>query len=140
MRVVLDTNVIISALARPASLPGQLLISWRKGQFTLLCCAEQLSEIRRVTRYVKVAALVASSSAGRMVNQLRRDAAMIDHLPTIDRSPDPFDNYLLALAEAGRSDYLVTGDKADLLDLNRHRSTRIVSVRALAEMLGIQAG
>lgn len=137
MRVVLDTNVIISALARPASLPAQLLISWRKGQFTLLCCAEQLNEIRRVTRYVKVAALVSPSSAGRMVNQLRRDAAMIDHLPTIDRSPDPFDNYLLALAEAGDADFLVTGDKADLLLLRNHGATQIASVRQFAGSMKI---
>jgi uncharacterized protein len=138
VRVVLDTNVIISALARPVSLPGQLLFAWRKGQFTLLCCAEQLAEIRRVSRYGKIAALVSPPLAGKIVNQLKRGAAMIDPLPTVDRSPDPFDNYLLALAEAGSADYLVTGDKADLLALGRHGATRIVPVRAFAEMLGLQ--
>ena len=135
MRVVLDTNVIISALARPISLPGQLVIAWRKGQFTLLCCAEQLAEIRRVTRYGKIAALVAPPLAGKMVNQLKRGAAMIGPLPPVDRSPDPFDNYLLALAEAGGADYLVTGDKADLLLFRNHRATQIVSVRQFAELL-----
>ena len=135
MRVVLDTNVIISALARPVSLPGQLLIAWRKGQFTLLCCAEQLAEIRRVTRYGKIAALVSSPLAGKMVNQLKSDAASISPLPQVDRSPDPFDNYLLALAEAGGADYLVTGDKADLLLFRKHKATQIVSVRQFAELL-----
>ena len=52
-------------------------------------------------------------------------------------SPDPWDNFLLAMAEAGEADWLVTGDKADLLWLGKHRATKIISVREFAEKLGI---
>jgi predicted nucleic acid-binding protein len=42
----------------------------------------------------------------------------------VRRSPDPADNFLLALAEAGNADYLVTGDKSGLLALASHKSAR----------------
>jgi predicted nucleic acid-binding protein len=64
-----------------------------------------------------------------MVNDIRSLAVMLDALPVVDASPDPCDNYLLALAEAGQADVLVTGDKRDVLVLGRHRGTRIVTVR-----------
>jgi hypothetical protein len=43
-------------------------------------------------------------------------------------------NYLLALAEAGRADYLVTGDKSGLLGLERHKAARIVSAREFVSL------
>lgn len=70
-----------------------------------------------------------------MVNDLRRLAVMIDTLPSVSRSSDPADDYLLALCEAARADYLVTGDKSHLLALKSHRGTRIVSARTLANKL-----
>ena len=62
-----------------------------------------------------------------MVNDLRSLAVMLDALPAVDVSPDPYDNDLLAMAEAGRADALVTGDKRDVLALGRHRGIRIVT-------------
>ncbi|HME11001.1 MAG TPA: hypothetical protein VKG25_28360 [Bryobacteraceae bacterium] len=48
-------------------------------------------------------------------------------LPRVKRSPDPTGDFLLALSEAGKADYLVTGDQSGLLVLHRHKATRIVS-------------
>ena len=45
---------------------------------------------------------------------------------------DSADDFLLALSEAGKADYLVTGDKSGLLVLDRHKATRIVSAREFA--------
>ncbi len=53
---------------------------------------------------------------------------MVDALPVIEVSPDPYDNYLLALAAAGRADLLVSGDKRDVLALGHYGSTRILTV------------
>jgi predicted nucleic acid-binding protein len=50
-------------------------------------------------------------------------------LPRVKRSPDPTDDFLLALSEAGKADYLVTGDKSGLLALARHQTTRIICAR-----------
>ena len=51
----------------------------------------------------------------------RRLAEDIDPLPCVKRSPDPTDDFHLALSVAGKADYLVTGDKSGLLALGRHK-------------------
>jgi predicted nucleic acid-binding protein len=61
-------------------------------------------------------------------------AIVVDKLPQLDVSPDPDDNYLLALAETGQAQFLVTGDK-ELLSLKRHKSTRIITPAAMIELL-----
>lgn len=58
----------------------------------------------------------------------------IGPLPRVERSPDPTDDFLLALSQAGKADYLVTGDKSGLLVLTRHHATRIVSPREFAAL------
>src|ERR1700737_3980414 len=72
--------------------------------------------------------------AGSLINQLKEFAETIGSLPRVERSPDPTDDFLLALSEAGRADYLVTGDKSGLLALTRHRRPRIVSAREFARL------
>jgi predicted nucleic acid-binding protein len=57
-------------------------------------------------------------------------------LPTLDVSPDPYDNFLLAMAQAGQADLLVTGDKRDLLSLSSHQGTRILTARDALGLLG----
>jgi uncharacterized protein len=56
-------------------------------------------------------------------------------LPTIRRSEDPADDFLLAMCEAGQADYLVTGDKSDLLALRPHDRTAILTARAFRDVL-----
>ena len=129
MRVVLDTNVLVSALLLESSLPGQLITHWRQGRFTVLTATPQLDELRRVTRYPKIRARLKPVLAGRLINELREMAVVVETLPPVDVSPDPYDNYLLAIASGGEADYLVTGDKPHLLALGCHAGTKIVSVR-----------
>jgi putative PIN family toxin of toxin-antitoxin system len=129
MRVVLDTNVLVSALLIETSLPAQLLTPWRHGRFDLLTADLQLEAWMRVTRYPKISARLKPSLAGRLINHLRELAVLIENLPAVVVSPDPDDNYLLALALGGEADYLVTGDKPHLLALARYEGTKIVPVR-----------
>jgi len=82
----------------------------------------------------RVAVLIHPHQAGRLVNQIRRLAEDVSPLPHVERSPDPNDDFLLALSEAGKADYLVTGDKCGLLSLHRHKSTRIVSAKKFSAM------
>jgi predicted nucleic acid-binding protein len=81
-----------------------------------------------------IAARIKPYKAGRLVNQLRELSENIGSLPRVERSPDSADDFLLALSEAGRADYLVTGDKSGLLALDRHKNTRIISVRDFAAL------
>ena len=120
----------------PTSLPARLLVLWRQDRFALLTAIEQLEELRRVTRYPKIRDRLPPALAGRLVNDLRGLAVMLDRLPSVDVSPDPNDNHLLAMAEAGAADVLLTGDKRHLLSLERHGSTRILSVRMFLSSQG----
>jgi uncharacterized protein len=129
MRVVLDTNVLISALLLESSLPALLVTHWRQGRFELLTAPPQLEELNRVTRYPKIRERLKPALAGRLINDLRELALLVEPLPFVDLSPDPYDNYLLAIALGGGADCLVTGDKSDLLFLEKHGKTRIQSVR-----------
>ncbi len=63
----------------------------------------------------------------------------MSELPHVERSPHPADDFLLALAEAGQADYLVTGDKSGLLALASHKATRIVVARGFARTIRINA-
>ena len=83
-----------------------------------------------------VAERIKPYKAGRLVNEMKKLAEAIGPLPRVERSPDPTDDFLLALSEAGKADYLVTGDKSGLLALDRHKATRIISASDFATILG----
>ena len=126
--MVVDTNVLVSALLSPASPPAGLVTLWREGRFTLLTSGPQLVELARVTRYPKLRSRLHPALAGRLVNELRDLAETVEPLAAVDVSPDPHDNYLLATASGGRAHSLVTGDKRDLLSLGTYEGTLIVTV------------
>ena len=140
MKAVLDTNLLVSALLSPNGLPAQLVEAWFKGRFILVSHPLQIEELRDVTRRDKIRLHILPAKAGRLVNQIIRLAEMPAALPQVERSRDPRDDFLLALCEAGNADWLATGDKADLLALERHGPTRIVTAARLARELGIAPG
>jgi uncharacterized protein len=134
VRLVVDTNVLVSALLAGTSLPAHLVTLWREGRFDLLISATQLDELMRVTRYPKIRERLTPALAGRLINELREVAIFVENLRPVTICADPFDNYLLATAAAGAADYIVTGDKRDLLGLNLYEGVRIVAVREFLEM------
>jgi putative PIN family toxin of toxin-antitoxin system len=136
VRVALDTNILISSLLLASGHPAAIYREWIAGRFTLVTCEEQIEELRAALQKPALAERIRPHRAGRLVNELRRVAEMTGPLPHVRRSPDPNDDYLLALAEAARADYLVTGDKSGLLALGSHGRTRIVSARNFAMEMG----
>ena len=134
MRVVLDTNILISALLVQSGPPGTIFRTWIEGGFTLLICQAQLDEMRETLRKPSIAARIRPHDAGRLMNDLKHFGENVDPLPTVERSPDPTDDFLLAAAEAGHADYLVTGDKSGLLDLQKHEGTRIITAKTFASL------
>ena len=134
-RAVLDTNIFISALISPNAPPAAIVAAAIAGQFEILIHQRLLDEIREATRYPKVAQRLSRPQAGHLVNALSAAATLITKLPEVRRSPDERDDFLLALSEAGQADYLVTGDKADLLVLKTHRRTRIITARLFHKTL-----
>ena len=67
MRVILDTNVLISGIAHPRSAPKRLLDHWYDGRFFLLVCEDLFAEPRRVSRYAKLEGRYPPAVAGRIV-------------------------------------------------------------------------
>jgi putative PIN family toxin of toxin-antitoxin system len=136
VRLVIDTNLLISALLVPGSLPAHLIALWREGQFDLLTAADQLDELMRVTRYPKIRERLTPALAGRLINEVRELAVLVADVPDITVCADPYDNYLLGTAKAGSADFLVTGDKRDVLGLRLFEGARIVTVRDFLTQIG----
>jgi putative PIN family toxin of toxin-antitoxin system len=137
MRVVLDTGILIAALITSGTPPDAIYRAWRKKRFELFTSEWQLEEFRRVSRYPKLRTYLKSADAGNLINWLRRESTVISQLPTVDLSPDPDDNPVLAMALAAHADILVTGDRRDLLALERVGSARILSARQFVDELKI---
>src|SRR5215471_15670671 len=89
MRVVLDTNILVSALIVHSGHSAAIYLEWRHGAFTLLTCPEHLDELRTTLRKPRIAVLIRPYEAGRMINQIKRLAKQISALPPVQRSPDP---------------------------------------------------
>lgn len=130
MRVILDTNVLLGALISPHGPPDIIYRAWRAARFELVTSTVQLEELRRVSRYPKLKTILPAHRVGTIVNNLQR-AIVLDTLPPpsddMDLS-DPNDIFLLSMALASDSDYLVTGDRrAGLLQRGKAGRTRIVT-------------
>jgi hypothetical protein len=126
--IVIDTNIFISYLLVPTSKPAKIVSLWQRGKFDVLTAEPQIDELMRVTRYPKIKERLNPILAGRFINELRSLSVIVDNLPVVDISPDPYDNYLLSIASGGLADYLVTGDKRDLLFIKKYAGTAIISV------------
>jgi hypothetical protein len=134
MRVVLDTNILLSSLLSPLGAPAQLLDAWERKTFTLVACDALIAELRDVAGRPFFRARLRASAAELLAAGLRDFSFFCRRLPSGPIAPDPKDSYLLALAEASQAEFLVTGDK-QLLSLKRHKATRIITPAAMIEIL-----
>ncbi len=136
MGVVLDTNILFSALISPHGPPDAIYRAWRLARFQLVNSNAQLDEIRRASRYPKFQSILQPARVGVMVNNMQR-AIVLENLPDTFATMDPDDAFLLAMASMGQADYLVTGDKrAGLLQRGHLERTRIVTAAVFcAEVL-----
>jgi len=135
MRVVIDTGILIAALITRDTPPDKIYQAWREQRFELVTSDWQLEEFRRVSRYPKLRKFLQPIEAGNLVNGLRHQALLLNDLPNVEISADPDDNPLLAMAIAGEADYLVSGDKRDVLSLKKVGKTRIVTARRFLTIL-----
>ena len=141
MRLILDTNILLSALLSPSGAPAKLLDAWERKKFTLVACDVLIAEVREVAQRPFFRERLRASAAELLAAGLRDFSFFCWDLPCGPAAPeftrDPKDRYLLALAEASQAEFLVTGDKL-LLSLRNHKSTRIVTPAAMVESLSVQ--
>ena len=134
MRIILDTNVLLSGLLISHGAPAKLLDAWERKLFTLVACDALIAELRDVAGRPFFKARLRASAAELLAAGPRDFSFFCQELPSGPIAPDPKDSYLLALAEASAAEFLVTGDK-ELQSLKHHKSTRIITPAAMIELL-----
>ena len=131
MRVVLDTNVLLSALAFPGSTPDQVLQRVRRGEVALFLSAFIPAELERILRDKF---RFTTRQTDERVAVIRRMATLVEpteRIALVVAKDD--DNRILECAVAAHADYLVTGDKEHLLPLRSIGATQIVTPAAFLE-------
>jgi len=140
MRVIVDTNVLVAALISRHGPPETIYRAWRGGRFELVTSRLQLDELRRVSRYPKLKAILPNHRIGTMINNLDR-AMVLDQLPALPNdagSADPDDDFLLRMVLASDADFLVTGDRrAGLRQRGSFQRARILAPGEFCDALGL---
>jgi uncharacterized protein len=110
-RIVLDCNVFVSALLSPRGSPAQILNQWADEDFDLVVSPLLLAELREVLSRPKFHALIDSTHVDALLTGLIEDAVMVGDPPLRPGlTPDPGDDYLVALAREADAQYIVSGD------------------------------
>lgn len=112
MRAVLDVNVLIAAALSPRGTPAAVLRAWLDGAFELVVSPLLLDELERALGYPKIRARITEAECGELLDLLRRSTDLLADPagPPPVRSPDPDDDYLLALASDAHA-VVVSGDR-----------------------------
>jgi putative PIN family toxin of toxin-antitoxin system len=112
-RVVLDPNVLISALLTPRGASARILVELRAGAFELITSPALLAELGAVLGRAKFRAYVTLDEVEAFVELIRRESTSLeDPEPSVagPLSEDPGDEYLIRLARVASADALVSGD------------------------------
>lgn len=135
MNLVLDSNVLVSALLTRGTPPDQLYRAWVDGRFDLVTSDWQLDGLKRVLGYEKLKRYIKPMEASLLLENLHSMAQIVEVTESRSESPDPDDNWILATAVTGAADLLVTGDKNDLLHLKQVAGVRIVNAREALKLI-----
>jgi putative PIN family toxin of toxin-antitoxin system len=126
MRVVIDTNVLVSGVFFGGN-PGRVLDAWRDGSFELVVSPEIVEEYRRVG--ARLAEQFDGVTLGPFLALLVTHAEIVEPVPLPRQvSRDPTDDMFLACAVTGGCRYIISGDN-DLLDVSSYRKIKIVTPR-----------
>lgn len=137
MRVVLDTNVVVSALLFRAGRVAWLREAWQKGKVVPVVTRETVEELLRVLEYPKFR--LAAEDRQELLGDFLPFAEVAASPEKPVRLPvcrDPADEIFLRAAAEGKVDALVTGD-ADLLVLAGQTGFSILAPEALRQHLGV---
>lgn len=121
MKVVLDTNVLLSGLMFPDGTPGRIVAAWVENRFDVALSLDQLAEIGRVLEYPRVRRKLGwdDQRIEQFLKQLYLRAEVVElGSISVEVPRDPSDAPILATLARANADILVTGDR-DLLALRK---------------------
>ena len=120
LRVVLDTNVLVSGLAYPSSVPGNIVSIFLAGGLDVVLSRHILDETLRVLPRVKIVKRSAAEIRD-IVGNVRFRAEVIEPAKIVDPElRDAADQPVLGTLVASGADYLITGDKDSLVLAGRY--------------------
>src|SRR5690242_9763315 len=129
MRVVLDTNVVISRYLSPFGPPAHIFQYWEQGAFTLLVSEPILLEYERVFSYPHInnKLKLSSQEIAGIIDGFATFGEVVSptkHLHVVEADPD--DDKLIECAVAGKADYLVSGND-HLTDIKEYEGIQILT-------------
>jgi putative PIN family toxin of toxin-antitoxin system len=124
-RIVLDTNVLVSAVVLPGSVPRRA-VSKGLRQSSLLFSEPTMTELAQVLSRPKFDHYVSLEERMLFIAELGRRADFVPIISVVRQCRDPKDDKFLEVALNGRADVIITGD-ADLLMIHRWREITILS-------------
>lgn len=124
LRAVLDTNVLLSGIAYPASVPGKLIAAWRHGALEVVLSSYILDELRRVLPKLAHRHGLGTSEIDDLIDILSIQAELVepvalDEPALTDANDQPVLGTLNAALHGARAE-LITGDKALLALSDRY--------------------
>ena len=132
MRVVLDTNVLISALLFKGEL-SRMVRLWQKGRIIPIISKETFDELRAVLEYPKF-----SLSRAEIKSLIEHEILPFFEVVNVSKHVrgacrDPGDDKFISCAISANAECIVTGDK-DLSDLKKYQSVRIIHASNFIKM------
>lgn len=131
-RVVLDTNILVSALLFKGDL-ARIVDLWKKGKIIPVLSRETFAEFKAVLEYPKF-------SLTRQEIKVIIEEELLPYFEVIEITDDvegicrdTDDDKFIACAVSASADFIVTGDK-DLLDMGKYKSIKIISASVLLKM------
>lgn len=131
MRVVCDTNVLISALLFPGGVPDKIIHTFFSGRFLHCTSPDILTELKRVLSKKFSLAEQKVEDSIHLVLRISELVYPTERLNVVKK--DPTDNRVLECAVTANATYLISGDRQHLLPLKSYQKIKLISPRDFAE-------
>ena len=135
IRVVLDTNVLVSGFVSESGAPGQVLTLWGEGAYELVVSAPILQEVERTLAKPYFQARYRPDQVRKALEQLQLHAVTTAITVAVQGvATHPEDDLVLATAVSAAADILVTGDRR-LREVGAHQDVAILTPREFLALL-----
>ncbi len=142
-RIVIDTNILVSAILTPKGNPAKILKLVLEGKLNLIISLAILEETQQVLRYPRLVKLMKKNKITRkeiydFLGKMSKIAVITPGQLEIDAIPDdPADNKILACSLEGEADYIVSGDH-HLKDLKIFQGIKIMNPATFLKIINTQ--